>query len=499
MKIAPPPPWLPLVLWKAPPGLEMILRQEGVPTRTAAADRPASIRAGRFVLYDGRFGRPATLDPTDQIGIDLRGFGQLPALSSLLDHRGAVHSWDVPGGRIRERIGRVDRASIRKVWIDHLKSAVERSGGIWARLAPYPHPYRSAFNFRVDLDEPVPDDYFAFARAREPLNDCTTHFVSTAAYGSLTAVLDDLRGLDTQSHGHHHHVYRNPAANRINLRRADEILRDRGLEPTGFAGPGGRWNRGLNDALEALGYAYSSEFQTGYDDWPFHPWIGDRFSNVPQLPIHPVCEGIFLEAGIHDPGVIADYLAGVLAAHAVSGTPAFLYGHPEGRLGRYPSILDRLAREVAARPGLWRVTLTEFARWWRWRGERSWCLVAREPGWFEIVCDQWDTTYPPAIEIARGGHSATIPLRSARTPIGRDQLVYERRQWRADLPSPRTEPAPFSLRNAVRRAIDWELVTPLEELPSQTWADRLKYRLRRWKRWRTTREGRLEPRRHADP
>ncbi|MFO0956202.1 MAG: hypothetical protein U0800_01910 [Isosphaeraceae bacterium] len=497
MRIA--PPLLPLVLWKAPPGLELMLRQEGVPTRVASPDRPASIRAGRFVLYDGRINRPRHLDDTDQVGIDLREIAGLAPPSKLIDHEGAPHSWEVGGYRIRERICRVDRASIRRAWIDRLKQEIGRSGGVWARLSPYPHPYRSAFNFRVDLDEPEPADYFAFARARRPLNDCTTHFACTAAYGPLADVLDDLRGLDTQSHGHHHHVYRDPAQNLANLRRADAILRSRGFEPTGFAGPGGRWNRGLGLAVEELGYGYSSEFQTGYDDWPFFPWLGARFSTALQLPIHPVCEGIFLEAGLRDPSRIAEYLAGVLQAHVASGTPAFLYGHPEGRLGRYPSILARLAKEVAALDGIWRVTLTEFARWWRWRDGRSWSLVAREPGWVEAVCDDWDPAYPLAVEIARGGHSATIPIRSARTAIRLDALAYERRQWRADLPAPLLEKAPLSLRGAVRRAIDWELVTPLEELPSQTWADRLKCRLRRWKRWRTTREGRLEARRGADP
>lgn len=490
---------LPLVLWKTPPGLEMLLRQEGVPVRLASNDRPTSIRAGRFVLYDGRQGRPRTLDDADQVGIDLQDFRDLPPLANLLDHQGATHSWEVGGTRIRERIGRVDRSAIRGAWIGRLKRAVEQAGGVWARLAPYPYPYRSAFNLRIDLDEPAPDDYFAFARARKPLDDCSTHFVCTAAYGALPDVLADLRGLDTQSHGHHHHVYRNPAQNLANLQRADQVLRDRGFAPTGFAGPGGRWNRGLGLALESLGYAYSSEFQTGHDDWPFSPWLDDRFSTVLQLPIHPVCEGIFLEAGIDDPAAIADYLAGVLRAHVASGTPAFLYGHPEGRLGRYPSIVDRLAREVSALSRTWRVTLTEFARWWRWRDDRRWALVARGPGWVEAVCENWDSAYPLAVEIDQGGHSATLPISSARTPIRLDRLVYERRQWRADLPSPTAETAPFSLRGTIRRAIDWELVTPLEELPSQTWPDRLKYRLRRWKRWQSTREGRLEPRRDADP
>ena len=62
---------------------------------------------------------------------------------------------------------------------------------MWARLAPFPFPYRSAFNLRLDLDENYPEDYARFAEARRPLNGCSTHFVSTGAYGDVTPVLDD--------------------------------------------------------------------------------------------------------------------------------------------------------------------------------------------------------------------------------------------------------------------------------------------------------------------
>ena len=62
-------------------------------------------------------------------------------------------------------------------------------------------------------------------------------FVSTYAYTHHPSVLDDLRRHDTQSHGHFHHVYREPEANRVNLERAHRILCSSGFEPVGFRGP----------------------------------------------------------------------------------------------------------------------------------------------------------------------------------------------------------------------------------------------------------------------
>ena len=161
-------------------------------------------------------------------------------------------------------------------------------------------------------------------------------------------------------------------ANRRNLRLAHRILLDAGIEPVGFAAPHGRWNAGLDAALEDLGYLYSSDFQLGYNDRPFFPWRGDRFSRVLQVPIHPVCEGLFVEAGTEGGREVAEHLAAVVRARIDAGEPAFVYGHPERRLARFPEVLRALQAEIAAEPFVWRVTLTEFAEWWRWRSERRW-------------------------------------------------------------------------------------------------------------------------------
>ncbi len=162
-------------------------------------------------------------------------------------------------------------------------------------------------------------------------------------------MLQDLLRFDTQSHGHYHVVYRDPGANRRNLGRAHRVLAESGFEPVGFAAPHGRWNAGLDAAMEELGYLYSSDFQLGYDDFPFFPWRGDRFSTVLQVPIHPVCEGLFLEAGIDQGRAIADYLVRVVRARVDAGEPAFVYGHPERRLARFPQVLAALDASISRR------------------------------------------------------------------------------------------------------------------------------------------------------
>jgi hypothetical protein len=480
-------PPLPLLLWETPPGLELILRQEGVAFSRVRDPHPLAFRGGRFVLYDGRKVAAATVKATlspEHVPLDidlLRQEEGSDPFQALVDLKAAPATWRVGRWSLTERVSRVAKADLRRRLLQRLRQAVAAAGGLWARLAPYPFPYRSAFNFRADLDEPIVEDYVRFARARRPLADCCTHFVSTHAYGMEPEVLRDLLRFDTQSHGHYHLVYRDRESNRRNLGRAHDRLVEAGFRPVGFAAPHGRWNAGLDAVLADLGYLYSSDFQVGYDEYPFFPWLGDRFSDVLQVPIHPICEGLFLDAGARHGRPIADYLVEVVRAKVDAGEPAFVYGHPERRLGRFPEVLAALDEATACDTLLWRVTLTEFAEWWRWRDGRRWSLVARPDGRFEVQFEEWQPEFPIGLEIVRGQHVSTVPIHGPRTSIRLEDLAYERRDPRAQSTTPILTPHPSSLRAVVRKALDWETVTPLDELPVNTLSARVKKGLRWWR------------------
>jgi hypothetical protein len=484
-------PLLPLLLWDIPPGLEIVLAQEGVAHRKIRDPHMLAFQGGRFVLYDGRKVAGSTvrgrLSP-DHVAIDVDRFRRdepVDPFRALVDLRGAYSRWESGGYALTERVARYNKAAIRKRVVSRLRHAVTGAGGLWARLSAFPFPYRSAFNFRADLDETCVDDYARFARARRGLDDCCTHFVSTHAYGDQTAVMQDLHRFDTQSHGHYHVIYRDPKANRRNLARAHRLLGESGFEPIGFAAPHGRWNAGLDRALEDLDYVYSSDFQLGYDELPFYPWLGDRFSRVLQVPIHPVCEGLFFDAGAARGRVVAEHLVRAVRAKIDVGEPAFVYGHPERRLGQHPEILAAVADSVAGEPLVWRVTLSEYALWWRWRLQRQWSVVPKGDGRLEVQFDDWSPDHPLGLEVVRGRHVSTVPLTSPTTSLRVDELTYERRETRSELPAPTLVGRPRSLKSAVRQAIDWETVTPFDELPAHTFSARVKKGLR-W--WRDSRE-----------
>lgn len=475
---------LPLVLHRTPPGLRMMLDQDGVPYEEAEQLSDVLSGTRRFVLFDSRRSpridaRSARASGREFIDIaELRADFRRDPFASMIDQHGHRRRFDCGGAIVEERVARVDKARIRERVISQLRARVRARGGIWLRLARFPLPYRSAFNFRVDLDERVPADYWAFAQARRAIADCTTHFVSTAAYGDEPEVLRDLAHFDAQSHGHFHHVYRDRASNRANLRRAHDLLSSFGIVPTAFAAPGGRWNPGLDAELESLGYGYSSEFQLLFDDWPAYPWRDGRFSRVLQIPIHPVCEGIFFEAGIHDPALIADYFTRVIRSKCVAGQPAFLYGHPERRLGRFPSIVDGIAQAVARESLVWRTTLTEFAHWWTRRAAIRWTARRLERGRVEVLFASGAPSDRIAIEHDIGDSTITIPVRGAVMTIDEQSSGFRTKTLRFDAASTLAPPH-TGARGWLREMLDWETVTPINELPTRTIRARIKKSLRR--------------------
>jgi peptidoglycan/xylan/chitin deacetylase (PgdA/CDA1 family) len=483
---------LPLLLWRTPPALERILRQEGIAFKCVDQLDRDDARDGRFLLFDsaGKSGEVATsfLGP-GQVGIDVNGLRlghSVDPFLALVDLSAGHSAWVVEGRNLVERVSKYDQYAIRIDLISRLRQKILAAGGLWARISPYPYPYRSAFNFRADLDESYPEDLQRFAVARKPVDDCTTHFVSTAAYGHNRAVLDSLRGLDVQSHGHFHHVYPDLSSNSRNLARAHVLLCDAGFEPIGFAAPGGRWNQWLDAVLWSHRYCYSSDFSIGFDDLPYFPWLGDRFSNVLQLPIHPVCEGLFIEAGLDDQEVIASYFADVISERLSAGEPAFVYGHPERRLARMPRVLQSLHEAVKGHSLVWRVTLTEFARWWRWRDQLRWSVVPAAGDRFEVVFEEWSNRYPIALVIDGSDHTASMPLHGPRTMLPRSGISFERRIIRADRASPRPIPAARGIRPLMRKWLDWETVTPIDELPTVGLFPTAKRQLRRLKSARQT-------------
>lgn len=474
-------PLLPLVMADVAPALVAALATEGI----SVVSHAIGPTAGRFVLHDSKRRQAPDL-AAGQIGIDVGRHLSTDGLDvrQLHDERTAPHLLTVGEVAVREEVSLCDKRVLRQQVLAQLRAALEAEGGCWLRISAYPHPYRTAFCLRLDHDEYVPDDFDRCMAALAGHESATTHFVCAAPHAKRPEALTRLRGLDVGGHGYWHHSYRELAALRANIERGLAVLADHGLQPRGYAAPHGRYSAELGQALSELGLEYSSEFGFLYDDLPLRP----DGSTLWQIPVHPVCLGIVLEAaqraGCDSASAalwLSEHFARVAAAKHASGEPLFFYGHPDGRLGRYPEVITRLFAAVSVLPGVWWTNFSTFAAWWGRRALVSWQVVEGDvPGTVQVRA-KTDLTHDRALTIehvdANGiarfswdGQPRTFDLRGApREPHGPGAP-----RLFPDLQSP-------GWNERLKRWLDYERVTPRTEFDRRNWRGRIKYTIRLFK------------------
>ena len=483
-------PLLPLLLAEVPAGLRQALAQEGV----ACQEHSAAPAAGRFVLYDSRRGA-CRLAVEGQVGIDVHalraGFAKDP-FELLLDEGAARQHWQIGPLSVSEEVARVDKPRLRGKLMPRLRLAVEAAGGLWLKLSAWPFPYRSAFNFRLDHDEYEAADFDATLRVIAGHEHAFSHYVCGSTHHRHADALARLQGADVGSHGYWHHTYYQPQENLKNIRRGILALEKAGLRPSGYVSPHGRFNRGLLWALEQLGVTHSSEFGFAYDDLPQFP----AGSNVLQIPVHPVCLGIFLEAARKSSAAsrgdrssqlearraqavreASEYFQRLLEAKYQAGEPIFLYGHPDGRIGRYPQLLAGVLQAASQCAALWMTDRTTLASWWRQRAAVRWQLL-RDGDTYLIQADNMPASQRLAVEYWRGEHVALMPLDQQVVRFSPEALAWQPRkpfQWPRSVRVDRRR----DLKTRLRSYLDWEKVTPLEEIDGGTLRGWMKKTLRR--------------------
>lgn len=471
-------PLLPLLLYHVPDGLEQALRQEGIPCV------PYGTAQGKFVLFDSQSRRRPPVSPDQQI-IDvhpLRMWQGVNPFAALTDERSRRCRWRIAGLDVIEEVARYDKAAIRRKLLAQLRARVEQAGGLWLRVAAYPFPYRSAFNLRIDYDQYDPDDFERMLAKLARHGHATSHYVCGSSYENHPEPLSQLAGWDVGSHGYWHHTYTELEANLKNIARGIETLRKHGLEPSGFVAPHGRYNPGLAEALAELEITHTSEFGFAYDEFPLWP----QQSRTLQVPVHPICLGVMLDAGGRRqpplPGaqvaaLLSDYFQRVAHAKYEAGEPLFFYGHPTGRLGRYPQVVESLLKVADNFTSLWQTTLSEFQQWWRLR-EKIQVEVFRHGDRCELRAENLPSQYRLAVEYCRGPHMAVIPLENGSLTFAPRLLVFQRRPRRPVPELVRFE-TKSGLRERVLRMVDFERETPLDEIEVRTWRSWMKRTLRK--------------------
>ena len=365
-----------------------------------------------------------------------------------------------------------------------LRRAFWSLGLPYGHLAYYPLGYRSVFSFRFDFDEYDPDDFAELCRLLAAYRGSVTCFPCMKTYEPH---LEELRkavdtGVEFGSHAYVHHVYASQIQNEANLTRAEELLRHFFPRITAFSGPHGTWHPSLQRVLEKHHYDYSSEFSLDYDNVPFFPLLDGGPSSVLQIPAHPVCEGVFLQAYPYREEILRDYYDRVISQRAAAGLPILLFGHPTRRIGRYPAILHNIYRAVERSSGIWKTEFRTYAAWWRMRhqflftarrDERRGLQLEAVPGAPDTLAGAGKLAFQ--LDHADGRVEHLLFGRDAPSPV-----CVTAPQEPADLEAgvPVLYPPLKKLKRRVKRFLDWETKTPLPLLRITDAATALKWALR---------------------
>lgn len=359
---------------------------------------------------------------------------------------------------VTETVASRPRAVVREAVAEAVRQAFFAQKLPFVRIWYYPGDYQSLFSFRFDMDEYHPDHHRNFLQLLREARGAVSCFACMRTYEKHPqAVLETAgTGVELASHGYVHHVYHNYRQNNLNLAKAEELLEPAAGKVRGFSAPHGKWHPSLQQVLEDRGYDYSSEFSLDYDNFPFFTFRENRFSNVLQIPTHPVCEGVFLQRYEYNPEMFQRYYGYVIQERLKYNEPVLIFGHPTNRLGKYPEIFRFIYGETASRGEVWKTEFRQISTWWKKRHALN--LEAS----FVDGQIQWEPL-PQDVSV----HALFPDGRSRRLKAdGRsvDQPFLQKKDARLPAESPAAYGTAKKMRLFLKKSLDWETKTPLEML-----------------------------------
>lgn len=414
-------PDLPLMLAGVPRPVKELLREAGIPAE-ALPDVPLlAAGTGRFVLFDPHSSRSAArARRAASHGLKTIDLRTLAGSSKDIQELALEHEtgWSLAG-----------ECAAAKAFLEQLKSAVELQGGAWVRLADYPFPYQSAICVGV---EHVSEELADFASVAAALPGMATHFVSTRLRADRLTHLSQSPGTDLGWQIHPADCESSPRRTLSHWTTRLARFAAANLLPMGLAFTGDRHNTPSINKLLQLGLRYSCHQSPG---------VACRAETQPRA--HPDAAWIRFSTLALPP---ADRFLEWVGEHYQSGCPLFL-STTTARIELVKELL-RLSGDAGRCSLMWQTSYGEFARWWAHR-RRLKLQVWRTDSGHEIhaagdfgalpasfpasLPASLPASFPWAVEIWRGNHRATLPLRQTEVTIPDEGLVY--------LQSPKRNPA----------------------------------------------------------
>jgi hypothetical protein len=110
----------------------------------------------------------------------------------------------------------------------------------------------------------------------------------------------------------------------------------------------------------------------------------------------------------------------------IQGLPSTISVSDLSDLADLPPVTGLQSRGL---PLLWRTKPKEFAAWWQERNHLE-VKLWQSPTHYHVECRKADTSFCPVLEIWRGCHLASIPLRSETLVIRKEGLVFQQQPAR---------------------------------------------------------------------
>ncbi|MDD8017430.1 MAG: hypothetical protein PHP42_03545 [Bacteroidota bacterium] len=237
----------------------------------------------------------------------------------------------------------------------------------------FPENHETIFTFRIDSDKGTQEQIENLYALGEKHNIPTTWFLDVKSHLNWLEYFSKFERQEIGVHCFEHVVYPSKILNKENFDKARAVLNKYQINAKGISAPTGAWNNQIGEAIEELGFDYSSEFGYDYDNLPSFPLLHDSFLSVLQLPIHPICIGSLLRTHSSNTEMIS-YFISVIENKIIANEPVCLYHHPTHM---HNDVFEEVFNYIN-QAGIQKFSYSQYAKWWK---KRSTCH-------FDILVDE---------------------------------------------------------------------------------------------------------------
>jgi undecaprenyl phosphate-alpha-L-ara4FN deformylase len=137
-------------------------------------------------------------------------------------------------------------------------------------------------------------------------------------------------------------------------------------EIRGFASPGFTVTSSLRQAIDKVGFEYSSDIKANQPIEPFYPQTEAKKSSVLQVPVSTDSIGELFALGFSEDEIKAQVNRHIDTWHE-QGLPFVLYGHPAHEIGCYKTLFSSIVQDLRKDARYKCLTLAEIAEQWKGR------------------------------------------------------------------------------------------------------------------------------------